>query len=374
MYRLLEGGYTFVATEEPDAFRTENGWELKESVPYELNIHREEHGYQKALALACESDAVLIGSAPEEFIMERLKKQRSAITFRYSERLYKKGRKHFFSPGTLRRMLTYYRFYNRKLYMLCASAYTSADLRLQGTYLGRCYQWGYFPETRYYEGEELSAKKSRDIPELVWCGRFIGWKHPEAAITLAHRLSREKIPFRLKMIGTGYLENHLKLMVREYGLEEQVSFPGSMSPRQVREHMETANIFLMTSNFEEGWGAVVNEAMNSGCGIVASHAAGCVPYLITDNENGLIYENGNDNSLYRKVTRLLSDRVFCEQLGQRAYETIISEWNAETAAKRLLLLIEDLKKQGCSDRFQRGPCSKAYILKNNWYKEKEIQI
>ena len=44
--------------------------------------------------------------------------------------------------------------------------------------------------------------------------------------------------------------------------------------------MEQANIFIISSTHEEGWGAVVNEAMNSGCVVIGSHAAGAVPFLI----------------------------------------------------------------------------------------------
>ena len=37
---------------------------------------------------------------------------------------------------------------------------------------------------------------------------------------------------------------------------------------------------------QEGWGAVVNEAMNSGCAVVADHMIGAAPWLIRQGENG----------------------------------------------------------------------------------------
>ena len=80
-------------------------------------------------------------------------------------------------------------------------------------------------------------------------------------------------------------------MIREKKLEDCVHMLGAMSPDEVRKHMEQANIFLFTSDRNEGWGAVLNEAMNSGCAVVASHAIGSVPYLIKNGNNGYIYEN-----------------------------------------------------------------------------------
>lgn len=56
--------------------------------------------------------------------------------------------------------------------------------------------------------------------------------------------------------------------------------------RKVREHMEDADIFLFTSDYNGGRGAVLNESMNSGCMVAASHAIGSVPFLLEDGKRG----------------------------------------------------------------------------------------
>ena len=48
-----------------------------------------------------------------------------------------------------------------------------------------------------------------------------------------------------------------------------------------------------------------------------------------------------------------------------------NEWAPEIAAKRHLRLLNDLKKSGECDAFENGPCSKAKILENDWYKVNE---
>ena len=47
---------------------------------------------------------------------------------------------------------------------------------------------------------------------------------------------------------------------------------GALKPADVRKEMERADIFLFTSDYKEGWGAVLNEAMNARCAIVAVHS------------------------------------------------------------------------------------------------------
>lgn len=134
--------------------------------------------------------------------------------------------------------------------------------------------------------------------------------------------------------------------------------------------MERAQIFLFTSDYNEGWGAVLNEAMSNGCAVVASHAIGSVPFLIQDRENGLIYENGNFNDIYKKVSLLLKNQELQKSYGIKAYNTIFSLWNANIAAERVLKLASEIINGNKEpDIFLDGPCSKAVTIKNRWYKK-----
>ncbi|MFT4142868.1 MAG: glycosyltransferase family 4 protein [Mobilitalea sp.] len=314
---------------------------------------------------------VLFGSAPEDFLLHRLKYNKEGITLRYSERLYKRGLWRAFSPrGILRSLNSYHRFHGRKLFMLCASAYTSGDLLLHGEYPGRCYRWGYFPVLKEHDIDTLLNNKPSERLKLIWCGRLIKWKHPEAAVDLAYRLKSHGIEFDLELIGTGELEEELKRSIERLKLTSQVTLSGALEPEKVRNAMEAANIFLSTSDFEEGWGAVLNEAMNSGCVVFASHAVGAAPYLIKDSINGFIYENGRVDELFEKVGQVIKDPVLQKKVGRQAYQTIYTEWNAQVAAERLLYLLEDLKESGSSKRYFNGPCSKAKVIQNQWYQRK----
>ena len=131
--------------------------------------------------------------------------------------------------------------------------------------------------------------------------------------------------------------------------------------------MEASDIFLFTSDRNEGWGAVLNESMNSGCAVVASHAIGSVPFLMKNEENGLIYRSGDVDDLYAKVKKLIDAPKMRRQLGENACRTMESAWNAHTAAQRLMALSQDLMQEKRSARFADGPCSPAQRLKDTWY-------
>lgn len=260
--------------------------------------------------------------------------------------------------------------------MLCASAYTPRDFSLVGAYKGKTFKWGYFPEVKRQDTDRLMQKRTTSqltglkYPpvSILWAGRLIGWKHPEAAIYVAEQLKQNGYRFDMQIIGNGEMQEQLQRMIRDKQLDDCVHMLGAMSPEAVREHMEAADIFLFTSDFNEGWGAVLNESMNSGCAVVASHAIGSVPFLIQDGVNGLVYKNGNQHQLEERVEKLIRDSNYRKQLGMNAYESIVNVWSAEVAAKRFVELSETLLKgESANTLFAEGPCSKAKILKNDWY-------
>ena len=374
MKQKIGKNFIFMETMPMEKERLDMGWEpIREN--YVFRTYESNESEKKAKKIAVDAEIVILGSASDNYIIPRLKTKK--LTFKYAERFYKTGL-------TLRNLphaaagawLHHGRFQRYPLYMLCASAYTPADAAIFHNYVGRTYKWGYFPEVKRYDMAELMEKKqsAASVGEehsrisILWAGRLIGWKHPEAAVQLAASLKEKGYSFRMSMIGNGEMKMQLHDMIREKGLEDCVEMLGAMPPEEVRRHMEKADIYLFTSDFNEGWGAVLNESMNSGCAVVASHAIGSVPFLIKNGENGLIYENGNQLDLEKQVLRLLEDGAFRKKIAENAYETMINLWNAETAAERFLTLTEKLLKNENTDSlFRDGPCSKAAILKNDWY-------
>lgn len=364
--RLTGDSFCFVSTEEMTEERRNMGWRREDIVPFEVYCP----GGDSALPFDIEQcDSVILGNAPMSMVINRLKKGKTV--FKYSERVFKRGYNYL---KWLPRLFTYWKTYGRykNLYLLAASGFASADFNMHGAFLDRCYKWGYFTETKHYDIKQLICNKTDN--KILWCGRLIDLKHPELAIEVAKRLKAEGYQFHLEMIGTGYLKEQITTVISENNLNDRVCLIDSMTPSQVREHMEKAQIFMFTSDFNEGWGAVLNESMNSGCAVVASHAIGSVPFLIKHGENGLVYQNGDTDDLYNKVKALLDHCEMREQISEMAYKTITELWNAEIAANRFIKLSDEIEKHGYCDLFEDGPCSRAPIIKNNWFKETDFDI
>ncbi len=361
MKKLLGDDFKFVSTMKIFQWRLDLGFkDLDQEYDFVVRAYENDEEYARAKKLADESDIVIIGSTTDDLIEDRLKADK--ITFRYRSRIL------LFTDGFWKTIfnkekwhLLYQRHFkyrnNKNLYMLCANAYGANDFGALGLYKNKMYKWSYFLETNHYDIDKLIEEKEKNEKmEIVWVARFIGWKHPEIAIFLAKNLKAQNYNFKLKMLGTGYLEEEMKRRIKEFKLEDVVEIVGQVPSDKVKDYYEKANIFIGTSDSNEGWGAVVNEAMNAGCVVVANKKMGSVPFLIKDKENGIIYRSYQE--LEDAVKLVIDNKELRKKLGENAYEFITEKWNAKVGAENLVKLFESII-EGKEVEIEDGPASKA---------------
>lgn len=349
--------FYFVATAPINVERIKFGYEdMNKKYPWVIRTYETQEQLDFAKQLILDADVVITGSAPESLIKPRLKAKK--LTFRYSERVYKKKPKWYEMP--LRAIKYYFKHGRyRNLYMLCASSYTASDYAKTGTFINKCFKWAYFTEVKEYSDYKVLID-NKQKNSILWVARFIPLKHPEYAIKLANRLKNESYDFEIKMIGNGVLFEKVQEVIERENLGGYVKALGSMSPERVREYMEKSEIHIFTSDRNEGWGAVLNEAMNSACACVSSDAIGATSFLIDDGQSGLIYKDGDFEDFYNKVKFLLDNAEKRKEISKSAYETMVNEWNPQNAVERFINLVKSLSGENIGQNiFFDGPCSKS---------------
>lgn len=358
--RQTHGNFVFIATTDVPRFRKDLGYrDMNHEYDFVVCSYENKEKHEEALKICSEYDVVIYGSAPVLYIKERLRKGK--LTFFYSERIYKKGVKFYkLLVHRIRNHFNINRFHN--YYLLCASAYTASDYALAHAFVGKAFKWGYFPATKQYDINELMKLKISDKLHILWVGRLIKWKNPQYAILAAKTLASHNIlNFEITIVGDGELKELLMEQVQILKLNKFVRFIGSVPSDSVRSFMEKANIFLFTSDKQEGWGAVLNEAMNSGCAVIANSEIGSVPYLINEGNNGCIY-NGTEENFTEILLKIALDKGMQYKYGINAYRTVTNEWCAELAVDRLIKLSDYLLKNGPEKNveiFNDGVCSRA---------------
>lgn len=335
LFRQNNGKFYFVEVGRLDASRKAMGFKQFDR-EYLIRICDGETQRTRALELAIDADVAIMGADSYPYLKKRLNRGRG-VTFSYSERWLKQGLKNIFSP-TFLKLIGRYLFKGRKCkwYMLAASGYLANDLSRFGIFKNKVFKWGYFP--KYSEIPRI-ARTKKEFVKILWVARFIDWKCPDMMIELAKRLHEERCDFEITMIGDGPLHVCLQSgLLENPELSKQIRLLGNKANEDVLKEMSISDIFCITSTRREGWGAVLGEAMAMGCCPVASIEAGATPLLIKDGENGLVFKTDDAKNLYEKVKYLLDNPKEREKMGRAARETMLTDWNAESAAKEFLTL------------------------------------
>lgn len=359
LYKLLGSEYVFIATLPRSKDSLKGGVDYS-SRPYCILAGESHEAHERAMELARTADVCVFGACSQEYAVERARQKDCGLAFEMGERWLKRGWINVLSPTLRQWWINYMRYYhNKPFYKLCSSAFVAKDDVKLGAYHGRHYKWGYFTGVDCdFVVEESSDVSTTEITPLMWCSRFLSWKHPELAVKMADRLKKDGYRFVLDFYGSGEVGQKTRDMVEGLRLQDVVRFHGAIPNEQVLMEMRRHKIFLFTSDRFEGWGAVANEAMSQGCALVGSDAIGSVPYLIEHRVNGMIFKSGDVDSLTRCVKELLDNQTLLNSIRHNAVKTMQTIWSPEVAARNLLQLIDDLQN-GRNISIKNGPCSKA---------------
>ena len=239
------------------------------------------------------------------------------------------------------------------------SAFAAQDDEKLFAYRARHYKWGYFTRVEEKNVEtSVSDVSTKGNVHILWCARFLSWKHPELVIRLAARLKKDGYYVAIDMYGEGVELEKAQKLCDNLNVADIVTFKGNVPNAEIIQAMRQHDIFLFTSDRHEGWGAVLNEAMSNCCTVVASDTIGSAPFLIKDGVNGLLFKSEQIDSLYEKVVYLLKHPDLRQQMAGQGYEDMLHLWNPRHAAESLVRLIDDIQA-GRETSIPEGPCSKA---------------
>ena len=358
LYALNQGNYFFVEMEKmPESF-VRAGYPDFSNRPYIIQSWKDNSSNKRALEICLNADVAVFGGMGEVLEFEKKRLSLNKLSFEMTERWLKKGWKNMLSPRLLKKFFLYHLAWrNKPLYALCCSGFASSDFRRLKMFVNRCYKWGYFTKVgNAFNDHEALCHENR--VKLMWCARFIGWKHPELPIKMARILKDKNYNFVIDMFGNGEKMNEMKRLSANLDVEDRIHFMGNVPNSSILDNMKNHQIFLFTSDRNEGWGAVANEAMSCKCTLVASDEIGSVPYLVTNGITGSVFKSCDVNALAEQVIWLIDHPDKRKTITDNAYSLINEMWSPKTAAKHFMQLVNDILK-GADTSLKSGPCSRA---------------
>jgi glycosyltransferase involved in cell wall biosynthesis len=141
--------------------------------------------------------------------------------------------------------------------------------------------------------------------ELIFLGRLVSDKGVDLLLDALKKIKNQGIDFKCTIAGDGPEKEKLLALCKQYNLENQVSFIGSITGEALTQLLNQHQILVVPSRWKEPFGIVALEGIACGCVVVASNGGG-LPDAV--GACGLTFENGNANQLAEKLAQLLTDR------------------------------------------------------------------
>ncbi len=186
----------------------------------------------------------------------------------------------------------------------------------------------------------LKAALAED-PTVVYAGRLTREKGVDVLLR-AFRAVCDKIPnAKLMIAGSGQEQEALKALVQKLGLEEAVSMPGHLNPKELEERSCAAWVQVVPSRWAEPFGLVAAEAMMQGRAVVAS-AIGGLQEIIEDGLTGFLVPPDNVGALAEKLSVLLQNRELVNRMGKTARSVAESHFSLDRQVDEFLKVYEQL--------------------------------
>lgn len=185
--------------------------------------------------------------------------------------------------------------------------------------------WGYFVE-RAKQARGTHSEVERSPLRVLWVGRLLRLKRVDTIIRAVRAIAAERADgIVLDIYGTGPDEERLRKCADGCG---SVLFHPSVSIAEVRTIMRAHDVYVFSSNGLEGWGAVVNEALEEGMHVIGTHEAGGSATMLSDED---LFHAGDWRRLEVLLERCREQKNRGELKGQG-----IGAWSVDEGVERLM--------------------------------------
>jgi len=188
-------------------------------------------------------------------------------------------------------------------------------------------RWKIFPFCYAVETKgEIYKKIKTDTIRFLYVGSLIKLKNV-MLLLMAFKQIQARNKLRLMIIGDGNEKKKLIQYTENNNLVNKVEFWGNQPMSVVHGKMPDYDVLVLPS-MRDGWGAVVNEGLQSGLFVITSSNCGAKE-LIENSKRGLVFKNNNLASLTNSLNYCIKN---IEQIRSERNERIKWTENIKGAA------------------------------------------
>jgi glycosyltransferase involved in cell wall biosynthesis len=205
-------------------------------------------------------------------------------------------------------------------------------------------------DTSYYKTGAGGAFRrkygySADDRILLTVGRIDPQKNQELLIAAMPKLLAANPHVKLLLIGSVTLMSYyqkLVKMINDLGLANHVRIISGLAPenRDLVDAYNGCDAFVLPSRHEP-FGIVLLEAWSAKLPVIASRVGG-IPFIIKDNDNGILCESDNSNDFIKAILQVLDNKKLSESLALRGRQCAVDNYEWSAICSRLKSIYEEV--------------------------------
>lgn len=196
----------------------------------------------------------------------------------------------------------------------------------------------YIPNVIEIENYQFKERKQIS-PELLWVRSFARIYNPIMALEVLEKLLEDYPEATLCMVGPEKDGSYAECLAFAKAKKLPVTFTGKLSKPDWIALSTKYNVFLNTTNFDNTPVSII-EAMALGVPIISTDVGG-IPFLLTDNETGLLVPKAGVTECVEQITRLLEQPELTNGISLKArvtaegfnWQVIKIKWNELLSSK-----------------------------------------
>lgn len=159
-----------------------------------------------------------------------------------------------------------------------------------------------------------------DFIKILYVGMLSVEKGIDILIDACKILSKNKIHYRLRIIGKGRLEHMLKDKVSRYKISDAIEFMGYINRQNIGRHYLWANITCVPSR-SDSCPNVVLESLAWGTPVIGSNVGG-IPFIVKNGKNGFLAKNESPQSIAYLISYLKNNQAILNELSSNAPQSL----------------------------------------------------
>ena len=183
---------------------------------------------------------------------------------------------------------------------------------------------------------EISQMANRTLShevEFLFVGRALTYKGGHLLIEALGRLKH--LPWSATLVTEGPQQTAWEALTRSEGIENRIHFRKFEAPADVARRMANAAVLVLPNSADEGWGAVVNEALFQGTPVICTTLTGAKDMVQGDEQRGQVIEPNLD-----ALAIALEQQILRGSPSEAARDEVATwarmHWSGHAGAQRLL--------------------------------------